>query len=360
VPDLLDPLTLDGLTARNRLWTPAMCMYSVDAHDGVPTDFHLVHYATRAAGGFGLIISEATAVAPEGRISPADAGLWSDAQAAAWSRIVRAVHGLGGAIGVQLAHAGRKASTRPMLRGVLGGAATVEEGGWVTVGPSAVAFPGLPEPHVLTVAEIGEIVDAFAAAARRAAAVGFDAVELHAAHGYLLHQFLSPLANRRADAYGGSLENRMRIVLQTVDAVRAALPAGRPLLVRISATDWVEGGWDLEQSCVLARELAACGVALIDVSTGGLVPADVPLGPGYQVPFARRIRAEGVPTAAVGLITEGVHARRIVAEGDADAVLMGREALRNPYLPLLLADECGKAADLAPGPYFRAWPGRPS
>lgn len=353
---LLDPFTLGALTFRNRLWVPAMCMYSVDAADGVPTDFHLAHYAARVAGGFGLVITEATAVCPEGRISPRDTGLWSDAQAAAWARIVAEAHRLGGAMGVQLAHAGRKASTRPMLPGSTSGSIAVGDGGWTTVGPSAIAFPGYAEPRELSLDEISGIVRDFADAAARAAASGFDVVELHAAHGYLLHQFLSPLSNRRSDAYGGSLANRLRLTLEVAEAVRAVWPQGRPVFVRLSATDWLDGGWDADSSVELARELAARGVDLIDVSSGGLLPASVPVGPGYQVPLARRIReGAGVPTAAVGLITDAEQAEAILAAGDADAVLMGREALRNPYLPLHLARGSGRSAELAPAPYFRAW-----
>lgn len=353
--DLLEPLTLRGLTVRNRLWVPAMCMYSVAAHDGVPTDFHLAHYAARVAGGYGLVISEATAVVPEGRISPADTGLWSDAQGAAWARIATLAHELGGAFGVQLAHAGRKASTWPMRPGVASGSVPAEAGGWPTVGPSASAFPGLAEPTALTEAGIAEVVAAFAAAARRAASAGVDVVEIHAAHGYLLHQFLSPLSNERTDGYGGSLANRMRLTLEVTEAVRAVWPEDRPLFVRLSATDWLPGGWDVEQSAVLARELGARGVDLIDVSSGGLLPAKIDVAPGYQVPLARRLRAEGVPTAAVGLLTDAEQAAAIIAAGDADAVLMGREALRNPVLPVLLAETRGVGAELAPVQYFRAF-----
>lgn len=356
--DLLDPFTLRGRTFRNRLWVPAMCMYSVEARDGVPTDFHLAHYASRVAGGFGLVLSEATAVVPEGRISPYDTGLWSDAHGAAWARVAALAHRLGGAFGVQLAHAGRKASTWPALPGSPGGAVPAEAGGWPTVGPSAVPFPGLPAPHALTTEEIAGLVRRFAEAAERAADAGADVVELHAAHGYLLHQFLSPLSNQRTDSYGGSLANRLRLVLEVTEAVRAGWPEDRPLFVRLSATDWLPGGWDVEQSCVLVRELRTRGVDLIDVSSGGLLPAPIELVPGYQVPFARRLRAEGVPTAAVGLITDADQAAAIVAGGDADAVLLGREALRNPYLPTALAGARGRGGELAPPQYHRAWPVR--
>ncbi len=353
--DLLDPFTLRGRTFRNRLWVPAMCMYSAAAADGLPTDFHLAHYAARVAGGYGLVISEATAVVPEGRISPNDVGLWSDAQGAAWSRVAALAHRLGGAFGVQLAHAGRKASTWPALPGSRGGAVPPEAGGWATVGPSAVAFPGLPAPHALTADEVAAIVRRFAEAAVRAAEADVDVVELHAAHGYLLHQFLSPLSNERTDRYGGSLENRLRLLLEVTEAVRAIWPEDRPLFVRLSATDWLPGGWDVEQSAVLAGELRSRGVDLIDVSSGGLLPAPIELGPGYQVPFARRLRAEGVPTAAVGLITDADHAAALVAAGDADAVLLGRESLRNPSLPAALAAARGRGGVLSPPQYHRAW-----
>lgn len=350
-----DPFTLRGRTFRNRLWVAPMCMYTVAAHDGIPHDFHLAHYGSRVAGGFGLVLSEATAITPEGRISPNDTGIWSDAHAAAWARIAALAHSFGGAFGIQLAHAGRKASTQPSLPGVADGNVPVADGGWETVGPSAVAFPGLPTPRALTADEIAGVVERFAEAAVRAASAGADVVELHAAHGYLLHQFLSPLANRRTDRYGGSLENRMRFTLEAADAVRAVWPEDRPLFVRVSGTDWIEGGWDVEQSFVLAGELRARGVDLIDVSSGGVAQATIPVGPGYQVPLAARIREAGVPTAAVGLITSVEQADAILAAGEADAVLFGREALRSPTLPLADAYAAGSGSELAPPQYFRAY-----
>lgn len=332
--DLLSPLQLRGLTLRNRIAMAPMCQYS--AVDGLADDWHLVHLGSRAAGGCGLILVEATAVTPEGRISPADLGLWSDAQIEPLARIVRYLESQGCAAGIQLAHAGRKASTHIPWLG--GGPLAEADGGWRPVlGPSPIAFDdGYPLPQALDEAGIEAVIEAFVDSTRRALAAGFKLIELHAAHGYLLHEFLSPLSNRREDAYGGSLENRMRLPLRVVEAVRAAVPDELPLLVRISATDWAEGGWDVEQSVQLARRLKALGVDLIDVSSGGLLPrASIPIGRGYQVPLARRIRAEaGVPTGAVGLITEPAHADGIVTSGDADLVLLGRELLREPYWAL--------------------------
>lgn len=355
VTSILDPYALRGRTFRNRLWVPAMCMYSVDAGDGVPDEFHLAHYASRAAGGYGLIISEATAVVPEGRISLADTGLWSDAQAASWRRITSLVHAVGGAIGVQLGHAGRKASTWPMRPNAPSGSVPVGAGGWTTVGPSASGFPGNAAPRALSQEEIPAIVQTFVDATRRAASAGFDVVELHAAHGYLLHQFLSPLSNQRTDAYGGSLQNRMRLTLEVTEAVRAEWPADRPLFVRVSATDWLDGGWDVANTCALVGELKGLGVDLIDVSSGGLLPASVPVGPGYQVGLAGSVRAVGLPTAAVGLITSAVQGQRVLDAGAADAVLFGRESLRDPVLPLRYAESLGRASELRPLPYFRAY-----
>lgn len=358
MPGLFDPITLRDVTVRNRIWLSPMCQYS--AVDGVPTDWHLAHLGARAIGGFGLVMTEATAVVPEGRISPQDTGLWTDEQAAAWRRIVDFLHAQGAAAGVQLAHAGRKASTYAPWRGT--GSVSSTDGGWETVAPSAIAHGEHAAPRALAVPEIDLIVEAFAAAARRADAAGFDLVELHGAHGYLLHQFLSPVTNRRTDAYGGSFDNRIRLLLEVVDAVRAVRPAGRPLVVRLSATDWIDGGWTVAESIDLARILRERGVDLIDVSTGGLDPAQrITVGPGYQVPFARdvRIKAE-VPTGAVGLITEPAQARQILDEGSADVVLLARAALREPGWPLRAAHELGvPAADAPYPPQYRrgAWRG---
>lgn len=359
--DLLTPYALRDVTFRNRAWVPPMCMYSCFGRDGVVGDFHLAHYGARVAGGYGLVIAEATAVEPGGRISPEDAGLWNDDQERAWSRVVDLAHAHGGHLGIQLAHAGRKASVHGSRPGAESGSVAIEDGGWPTVGPSALAFPGLAEPRALSRPEIADLVDAFAAAAVRADRAGFDVVEVHGAHGYLLHQFLSPLSNHRDDDYGGSFDNRVRLLLEVVRAVRAVWPASKPLFVRISATDMAPDGWDVDQSVALARLLLNEGVDLMDVSSGGNVPASFAgIGPGYQVPFARAVRETGMPTAAVGLITTAEQADRILADGDADAVLFGREALRDPVLPLRVAREAGRDVQDAPSAYYRAYLPRPA
>ncbi len=329
-----------------------MCQYS--SPDGFATDWHLVHYGTRAQGGAGLVIVEASAVVPEGRITPNDVGIWKDEHIPPFERITQFVHSQGARIGIQLAHAGRKAS-----RGYphLGEPAVApSEGGWQPVGPSAIAFaPDYATPTALDQSGIDAVIDAFRKAARRAYKAGFDFVELHAAHGYLLHEFLSPLSNHRTDAYGCSFENRARLLLQVVEAVRAEWPAHLPLFVRISATDWAEGGWGPDESVELARQFKARGVDLVDVSTGGMVPdAKIPVAPGFQVEFAARIRREaGIPTSAVGLITEPEQANAIVEKGEADLVLLGREMLRNPYWPLKAAAALGETISW-PVQYLRA------
>jgi 2,4-dienoyl-CoA reductase-like NADH-dependent reductase (Old Yellow Enzyme family) len=332
---LFAPITLRDLSVPNRAWLSPMCEYS--ASDGVPNDWHLVHLGARAVGGFGLVMTEATAVVPEGRISPQDTGIWNDDQTAAWKRIVDFVHERGARIGVQLAHAGRKASTfRPWAP--VQGTVPVGDGGWPTVGPSAAAFPGYDTPTEMTAAQVADIPEQFAAAARRARAAGFDAVEVHAAHGYLLHQFLSPLANSRTDEYGGSADGRARLVEETVEAVRSAWPAELPVLVRLSATDWRDDGLGVDDVAAVAGRLGTLGADLIDVSTGGVAPASIAVGPGYQVPYARRVReVSGLPVSAVGLISEPAQAEQILVEGSADAVMLGREALRDPYWPLRAA-----------------------
>ncbi len=349
---LFDPIRLRGLDLANRLWAPPMCQYSAGP-DGVPTDWHLVHLGGLAAGGAGLVIAEAAGVSPEGRISPADVGLWSAEQVTAWRRITAFVHGQGGAIAVQLSHAGRKGSTQPPHLGRDSVAA--EDGGWTTVAPSNLAFGRYAAPDALDEAGIRSVIDDFAAAARNAVGAGFDAVEVHAAHGYLLHQFLSPLSNHRQDGWGGSFEARTRLVLEVFDAVRAAVPETMPVLVRLSATDWVEGGWDLPQTVRLATLLEQRGVDLLDVSTGGLDPAQaIELGAGYQVPFAHAVReAVSIPVAAVGLIDEPAQAQAVLDEGSADVVLMGRQLLREPSFPRRAAGELG--AEVAwPVQYLRA------
>jgi 2,4-dienoyl-CoA reductase-like NADH-dependent reductase (Old Yellow Enzyme family) len=349
-------LRLREVTLRNRIAVSPMCQYS--AREGVPNEWHLVHLGSRAVGGAGLVIAEASAVAPEGRISPDDTGLWSEEQAAAWAPIARFIAEQGAVPAIQLAHAGRKASTDAPWRG--GQPVGAEGRGWTPVGPSPLPFaPGHPVPRELSEDEIVGVVGAFRDAARRAEAAGFLAVEIHMAHGYLLHQFLSPLANRRTDEYGGSLQNRMRLPLDVARAVREAFPVERPVLARISATDWVEGGWDLEQSVVLARALGERGVDLVDCSSGGTVPdAKVPLGPGYQVPFAAKVRERArIATGAVGLLTDPAQAEAIVAGGQADLVLLARQMLRDPYWPLHAAQALG-AEESWPAQYLRARPAR--
>nr|WP_280955936.1 NADH:flavin oxidoreductase/NADH oxidase [Aeromicrobium marinum] len=349
---MLDPLTLRGVTARNRIWLAPMCQYSAFAGDGVPTDWHLVHLGARAAGGFGLVMAEATAVVPEGRISPHDVGLWDDAQVTAWKRVTDFVRGQGAVPAVQLAHAGRKASLASPLDEGGGDPLTDAEGGWQPVGPGADPFPGLREPRALTTDEIADVVAAFAAAAGRADRAGFDVVEVHAAHGYLLHAFLSPLSNTRTDAYGGDLAGRSRFLVEVVDAIRAVWPADKPVLVRLSGTDWVEGGWTVDESAALTETLGAHGVDLVDVSSAGnTATADIPVGPGYQVPLAARIReVSGVPTGAVGLITEAAQAQAVLDDGSADVVLLGRVALREPAWPLRAAHDLGVGPRAAPYP----------
>lgn len=350
---LFEPFRLGDVTLRNRIAVSPMCEYS--AVDGLPNDWHLVHLGSRAVGGAGLVFTEATAVSPEGRISPADTGLWNDAQQAAWARIAAFVASQGAAPGIQLAHAGRKGSTQPPWRG--GKAVPAGQGDWTPVAPSALAFTDdYPMPVALDREGLAKVVADFAAAARRARDAGFRVVEIHAAHGYLLHEFLSPLSNHRQDAYGGSLENRARLLREVVAAVRVERPAPAPLVVRVSATDWVEGGWDIDECVTLARWLKHDGVDLIDCSTGGNVPdARIPVAPGYQVPFAARIRREaGIATGAVGLITDAAQAEAILQRGDADLVFIAREFLRDPYFPRRAAAELGVAIE-PPQQYGRAW-----
>lgn len=339
--DLLSPLTIRGVTLRNRVVMSPMCQYS--SADGLANDWHLVHLGSRAAGGVGLVVVEATAVTADGRITPGDMGIWTDKHIEPLARIARFVTSQGAVPGIQLAHAGRKASCEPPW---LGGAVirSPESGGWPVVGPSPIPFhDGDPVPIELDKAGIDGIVTAFEAATRRALASGFQVIEIHAAHGYLLHEFLSPLSNRRTDEYGGSLENRARLTVRVAETVRRAVPGDLPVFVRISATDWADGGWDADQSVELCRRLKAIGVDLIDVSSGALVPkARIPVGKGYQVPFARRIRQEaGIMTGAVGLITEPKHADEIITGGDADLVFVGRELLREPYWAIHARQELG-------------------
>ncbi|MGX1882950.1 NADH:flavin oxidoreductase/NADH oxidase [Streptomyces sp. NPDC055287] len=349
---LFEPYTLRSLTIPNRIWMAPMCQYSAEVFGpdaGVAHDWHFAHYAARATGGTGLILVEATAVSPEGRISPADLGIWNDRQADAFRRITAFLESQGTVPGIQLAHAGRKASTDRPWRG--GAPVVAGPEAWQPVAPSPVAYgEDHPVPTELTTAQIQEVVGQFADAARRALAAGFKVAEIHGAHGYLIGEFLSPHSNRRTDEYGGSFENRTRFALEVVDAVRAVWPEELPLFFRISATDWLtenaedeRNGWTGDDTVRFARELRAHGVDLLDVSTGGLAPrARIPVGPGYQVPFAERVRTEtGLPVAAVGLIADAVHADKILADGQADAVLLGRELLRNPSFALHAARELG-------------------
>jgi len=351
---LFSPFQLRSVVFANRIGVSSMCQYS--SKDGFATDWHLVHLGARAQGGAGLVMFEAAAVEPQGRISPADLGIWKDEHIPALARIVDFIHSQGARAGIQLAHAGRKASMSAPFAGEH--LVSAAEGGWQPVAPTAVAFsPTYAVPSALHQSGIDSIVEAFRQAASRAAIAGFDLVEIHAAHGYLLHQFLSPLANQRTDAYGGSFENRSRLPLQVVDAVRAQWPAHLPLFVRISATDWAEGGWNIEESIQLARLFGDRGVDLVDVSSGGLVPnAKIPVAPGYQTGFASRIRNEAaMPTATVGLITDPVQANAILALGDADLVLMAREFLRDPNWPVHAAATLGEPAPW-PQQYLRAAP----
>ena len=350
---LFDTFAQRSLQLRNRIVVSPMCQYS--SVDGLPDDWHLVHLGSRAVGGAAVVLTEAVAVSAEGRISPVDAGLWNDAQAQAWARINAFITAQGAIAGAQLAHAGRKASTTAPWVGSR--AVAPEDGGWQVVAPSALAFNEVyPSPQALDEAGIAQVIADFRAAAVRALESGFHLIELHAAHGYLLHQFLSPLSNLRTDRWGGSFENRTRLVHEVLLALREVWPERYPLWLRISATDWAEGGWDIEQSIELSRSLTALGVDLVDVSTGGLVPGvHIPLGPGYQVEFSARIRREaGIATGAVGLITKPQHAQDILVNGEADVVLLAREELRDPYWPRRAAKALGVEIE-APLQYGRAW-----
>lgn len=353
---LFEPFTIKSVTLRNRIGVSPMCQYS--SVDGMATDWHLVHLGSRAVGGAGLVIAEATAVAPEGRISPGDAGLWADKHIEPLARINRFLRQHGAVPGIQIAHAGRKASAALPWQG--GGHLADDAGGWPTVAPSAVAFGGDlgKVPRAMTAADIAQTQADFVAAAKRALAAGYPWLELHFAHGYLAHEFLSPLSNFRTDDYGGSFENRIRFVVETTRAVRAVWPEKLPLTARFSCSDWVEGGWDISQSVELARRLKVEGVDLIDCSSGGAVPqARIPVGPDYQVPFADQIRREaGIATAAVGMITAPKQADDIIRAGRADLVLLAREFLRDAYWPAHAAKALGQAGAVPPPvQYARAW-----
>lgn len=354
---IFDPIDLRGVRARNRVWVSPMCQYSVLQGDGVPTDWHLVHLGSFARGGAGLVLAEASGVTPEGRISRHDTGIWSVEQVKGWRRVTDFAHAQGAVIGLQLAHAGRKASAYPEW-GADGRKGTLPEaeGGWQTVSASELAFGDYAAPRALSTDEIEDVVDAFVGGARRALEAGFDLVEVHAAHGYLVHQFLSPLSNVRTDAYGGSLENRARLLLEIVRGIRAEAGDEVPVFVRFSATDYVEGGWDEEQTAVVAGWARDAGADLFDISSGGLVTGvRIPSGPGYQVPFAESVAtAAHVRVSSVGRITEPRQAADIVASGQADAVMLGREMLRDPHFALRAATELGVDLDYWPPQYVRA------
>ncbi|MEE1621853.1 NADH:flavin oxidoreductase/NADH oxidase [Zafaria sp. J156] len=353
-----------GLALRNRAFLAPMCQYSVTARDGVPTDWHLMHLGARAAGGFGLVVAEATAVVPEGRISDLDVGLWNDAQAQAWTRVTDFIHAQGAAAGVQLAHAGGKASTYGWLPDHAAGGRTgsipPEDGGWETLAPSATDLHGLRPPRELTVEEIRASVRDWAEAARRADRAGFDLVQIHAAHGYLIHQFLSPLSNHRTDAYGGGFENRTRYVREVVEAVRDAWPAHKPLGIRFSGEDWVDGGWRIADTVRLARELRELGVTVFDLSSGGLGPYHGPTGPGYQIALAAAVKealaGTGSFVTAVGMITSAAQAEQVLVAGQADGVSIARAALNDPHWAAAAAKELGVAPDSNPraAQYWRA------
>jgi 2,4-dienoyl-CoA reductase-like NADH-dependent reductase (Old Yellow Enzyme family) len=350
---LLDPLRIREVEFKNRIAVSPMCQYT--AKEGHPQTWHLVHLGSRAVGGAGLVMAEATSVEARGRISPGDTGIYEDAHIESWRPIAEFIRSQGAVPGIQLAHAGRKASVTPPWEG--GKAIARRDGGWVPVAPSAIAFgEGFAVPEAPGTKGIREIVVAFSRAAVRALAAGFEVLELHAAHGYLLHEFLSPLCNTRTDEYGGAFENRSRMALQVVKAVREVWPQRLPLFVRVSASDWQEGGWDLEQTIELARKLKTLGVDLIDVSSGGAVPgAKIPLGPGYQVKFAEAIRKQaGIATGAVGLITEAAQAETILTGERADMIFLAREMLRDPYWPRRAAKILGEKIK-APVQYERAW-----
>lgn len=352
---LFDPLNLRDVTLRNRIGVPPMCQYS--AIDGLANDWHLVHYGARAAGGAGLIIVEATAVEARGRISPNDLGIWSDEHVEPLARIVDFMRSYGATPAIQIGHAGRKAGTAQPWKG--GQPLSDEEGGWDNVGPSPIPFDkGYRTPLELTTEDLVQIKQAFVDGAVRAGAAGFDMVELHGAHGYLLHSMHSPLSNQRTDNYGGSLQNRIRFTLEVAEAVRAIWPERKPMAVRISCTDWVDGGWTLDESVELSKELKALGVDLIDCSSGGGAPdAVIPAAPGFQVPFAAAIREQAqIATATVGLITEPMQAAQIVGNGQADIVLIGREMLRNPHWPLKAAMVLRQSPEkLSPNQYKRSY-----
>jgi 2,4-dienoyl-CoA reductase-like NADH-dependent reductase (Old Yellow Enzyme family) len=350
--DLFSPLALRGVTFRNRVGVSPMCMYSC-AEDGLPTDWHMAHLVSRAVAGPGMTMVEASAVVPEGRITPRDVGIWSDAHIAPHARLAAAIAAMGSVPAVQIAHAGRKASrARPW------DAPAPAENGWEIVGPSAAAFGDFLTPKSLSEAEIAEVIAAFADAAKRSVTAGYKLIEIHGAHGYLIHQFLSPISNQRNDGWGGDFDGRTKLAREVVKAVRAVIPDDMPLSIRISHTDWVEGGWNTEESIGLSKILKGLGVDIVDVSSGGLDAGQkIPLGPGYQVPGAEAVKAgAGIPVMAVGLITEPAQAQAILEEGKADMILLARAFLRDPYWTFNAAVALGKTASLRiPPQYDRSW-----
>lgn len=350
---LLSPIKIRNIELKNRITVSPMCQYS--SNDGFPTDWHLVHLGSRAVGGAGLIFSEATAVSPEGRISPDDAGIWNEAQVNAYKRITSFIKSRNSVPGIQLAHAGRKASTYSPWKG--NGKVNIENGGWQTLAPSAISFgDNYPDPKEMDEKDINLVIDQFVKAAQRSIEAGYEIIELHFAHGYLGHEFLSPISNHRKDQYGGVLENRCRFSIELTKAVRKVIPEGTPLFARISSTDWVDGGWDIDQSVQLAKWLKNAGVDLIDCSSGGNVAkAQIPIGPGYQIPFAEKIKKEAnILTGGVGLITTAEQAEEIIDSGRADIVLLAREMLRDPYFALHAAKKLNTGLDYFPNQYLRA------
>jgi 2,4-dienoyl-CoA reductase-like NADH-dependent reductase (Old Yellow Enzyme family) len=356
LPKLFEPITLRELEVKNRIWISPMCQYSAENQDGMPGDWQMQHLGSRAVGGAGLIVVEASAVVPEGRITPWCTGIWNQQQAKEWERIVALCHGYGAKMAMQLAHAGRKASVHREWSG--NGSVPISEGGWQTVSSTNQAFGEYAAPRALSTEEIPQLVEAFAKAAQRSVEAGFDAVEIHGAHGYLIHQFLSPLSNDREDEYGGSLENRARLLLEIIKAIRLTIPQSMPLFLRLSATDYAEGGWDQAQTAEVSRWAHEAGVDLIDVSSGGLITGvKIPSGPGYQVPFAEFI-AERVSASvsAVGQITSSHQAEEILQGGKVDVIMIARASLRDPYWPLRAAAELG-AEVTWPKQYERGmWP----
>lgn len=350
---LFEPIKIRNLEIRNRIFIPAMCQYSCENQDGVVNEWHLVHLGSRATGGAGMIIAEASGVTPEGRISPWCPGIWNYEQVAAWAKVNQFIHSQGAKSAIQLAHAGRKGSTYRDWSGK--GSVPIEKGGWQTISSTSEPFDGCEPPRALTTSEVHDLVSDFAAAAKNAILAGFDAVEIHAAHGYLIHQFLSPITNKRADEFGGSLENRARLLLEIVKAIRSEVGELLPIFVRFSATDYKEAGWDVDQTAQVAQWCAELGADLFDISSGGLITGvQIPSGPGYQVPLAEQVAKEvAQPVAAVGQITDATQAEKILQSGDVEIVLIGRASLRDPYWALRAAHELNVDIDYWPNQYLR-------